>query len=150
MRKVELILAISLALSIIFKNEIPVSIASYMFFPSILLLIMLYLTLGFALFNGVRFREFLKRNKYQNIKGSYLALGILTGILITIFLLSVVFKLMHWSYGIAGIQVTTAFFFLAIIIALLMKNKGNNNIFYTELLPRSCFYASLGMHIILR
>ena len=144
MRKIEFALAVLLGLSILLRDEVR-EIAAYLMAISVTILIPFYFLLGFALFNGVRFRDFLKRKSYINIKGSYIGLGILTGLLIVLFLSSIVFRIMHWPYGGIGLKVSTAILFIVLLSAIAIRNKGNNNVFFTEVLPRSSFYGSMGI-----
>ena len=147
MRKVELVLILSLILAFI-GREYQIGIVPYLFIGSFFPLLLMYFSMSFALFNGVRFRDFFRKNSYINIKAKYLLSAIFLGMTISLFFISLAFKIQHWPWGTAGLRITTLILATVTIAGIIKVRNGNTNVFFKESLPRASFYMSLGAYML--
>ncbi|HEY9178362.1 MAG TPA: hypothetical protein VIN07_11750, partial [Flavipsychrobacter sp.] len=139
MKKVEIIFASALLLSLIFRVTAHKEVA-IMFIISILALLILYTFLGFALFNGIRFRNIFISQSYTAIKPLFLIAGIVHGLTITLLLVSFLFRIQHWVYGTLMMTISSVILALFLIISFFKMQQGSTNPFYKESLTRSGYY----------
>lgn len=139
MKKVEIIFAALLLLSLLFLRVASEEIA-IIFIVSILALILLYTFFGFALFNGIRFRNIFRRQSYSATKPFFLAAGFVHGLAITVLLVALLFKIQHWPYGNLMMNTSSALLALFLGVSIIKKQRGDTNQFYKESLTRSGYY----------
>jgi hypothetical protein len=107
------------------------------------LLVILFLTLssmfyfwfGFALFNEIRFRGILRKESYLDIHSNKILGGILTGWLMSITILGILFKIMSWT----GATIVLASGIIGSIIILIigfLKYQKSNSLFYPRVFKR--------------
>lgn len=102
---------------------------------SCLLLSILYLLFGFALFNNIRFRNILKKESYTGISMLRILLTIGTGFALSSLIIYILFKFQRWSYG--DVSLRMCLIWLAIIITVVaIKYLVSKNKFYSNFLIR--------------
>ncbi len=116
MKKTEIILFILIIISFIMKvMNLPYNTLLITF--SIILLAFLYLTFGFALLNGIRFRNIFKPEGYKTVSILRIFAGIALGFVLSTLVIYCLFKLQFWPYGQQGLQLSLVM--LAIVVAVM-------------------------------
>jgi magnesium-transporting ATPase (P-type) len=100
-----------------------------------LLLSLLYLFFGFALFNGIRLRDILKKKSYEEISTLRMLLTIIIGFVLSMLIIYILFKFQMWPYGQQGLQISLTML-LIIIIVVLIKYVISKDKFYFNFLIR--------------
>lgn len=140
MRKTETVL-ITIGTLIIIVGLINISIGN-IFFTSIgnvflilsfILLALFYLALGFAIFNGIKFREIFKKSSYQNISKKRIFGTLVLGFPFSILILGMLFKIMLWPGAqnmiISGLQFILIVTVILTIYYFIKKPFGFKKIF---------------------
>lgn len=144
MKKVEFTLIIIFILSFVLK-PFSADISIYSFLISFFGLLLLYLCLGFALFNNIRFRDFLKKDAYTNIKSKHLLMGVGLSLIIILLFTAIIFKLQHWPMSSSMLIVATCMLGVTAITGIVKQRRGEAGTFFVLNLPRTSFYFSVGL-----
>lgn len=148
MKKIEFALIIIFILSFVLK-PLSVDISINSFLISLFGLLLLYLCLGFALFNNIRFRDFLKKDAYTNIKSKHLLMGVGLSLLIIVLFTALIFKVQHWAMNSSMLLVATCLLGLITVIGIIKQRRGEVGSFLALNLPRTSFYFSVGLFSLL-
>jgi len=98
-------------------------------------LVFLYCLFGFALFNGLKFREIFEKAKYENINFINIITTIFAGISSSLMVFSILFKIQNWP----GYYMIMFFSSILCIIMILISLIGvlcSNAILYKQILTR--------------
>lgn len=99
---------------------------------STLLLSLLYLTFGFALLNGIRFRKIFKPEGYKNVSILRIFAGIALGFILSIVLIYSLFKLQFWPYGQQGLQLSLIMLAVVIVVIAIFYFMGRKQFLKTN------------------
>lgn len=141
MKKTELILILLALIALIMK---------LMYLPGSLILIVLslsslslfYFYLGFAFFNGIRFRKILKRESYKGISTQRIIIGIGTGFVLNIAAIGVLFKIQSYS-GASMILLISLFGLGILMIFSVIKMRENTDNYYANIFKRVASFGAI-------
>ena len=104
----------------------------------------LYYCLGFALFNGIRFRDMLKADSYKGIGVWRIVIAIGTGMAISWLTIGFMFSILTYpmtrTFLIAG-----AAFAAIMIVPTIIKNAKDKNPFYRKIILRCLVFIIIGV-----
>ena len=133
MKKLEKILIVLSLIGIAMKL-VPVAGGATITVFGILLLALLYILFGFALFNGIRFRDIFKKRAYTGVKTSHILMSAFCGICLFFLLMGIMFKIQAWlgaAIELFSSSVLTTILFIACLIWYLSSpQQFLKNIFY--------------------
>jgi hypothetical protein len=102
----------------------------------------IYMYLGFALFNNLRFRKIFKKESYKEISTKRIVGGIGAGLALSVSAIGILFKFQSWPgasanliMGIVGLSVVT-------IISLIKMQKNKDN-YYSNILKRVAGFGAI-------
>lgn len=147
MRKLEIILIIGAVVGLLLSLfNVPLnSLIVSVFFIGLGLL---YFYLGFALLNGIRFRNILKAESYKGVGPWRIAIAIGTGIALSNLTMGFMFSIL--SYPMAETLLTFGMVLAAIMIILaLIKNARDKNQFYRNIILRCLVFLIIGVVFLL-
>lgn len=102
----------------------------------------IYMYLGFALFNKIRFRKIFKKESYKGISTKRIIGGIGTGLALSFSAIGILFKFQSWPG--ASMQLSIGLFGLGIVtIISLIKIKKSTDNYYTNILKRVAFFGAI-------
>lgn len=107
-----------------------------------LFLSLIYFFLGFALFNGIRFRRLFKSESYKNISSLRILAALAAGFSLSITVIGILFKVMFWP----GSYVNMIFGLICltiITIVLIVKKYNSQSDFGNKILKRSALYGGI-------
>lgn len=149
MKKAEVIIASLTVISLILKlvlNYFPGINALTVLLLSFLSL--LYFHLGFAIFNNIRLRKIFNKESYKNISRLKIFGSIATGLTLSIMVIGILFKVMHWP----GASVNLIFGFIGILIVSIIsviKYLKTKSLYYTKILNRNLVFGAIALFLIL-
>jgi len=109
---------------------------------------LLYFYLGFALFNGIGFRNIFKADFYKGLGPWRIAIAIGTGIALSNLTMGFMFSIL--SYPIAETLLTLGIALAAIMIILaLIKNAQDKNPFYRNIIIRCIVFIVIAVAFLL-
>lgn len=127
MKQLEKILLVIAILGFVLKM-MEIQYSSYVLFISIVILSIIYLFLGFALFNNVRFRNIFKSDSFNSIKAIRLILTVGFGWGLSILSMGILFGILSYPmkeiFLLTGLILTTIF--LIILLIIHAKDKFKN------------------------
>ena len=139
MKKAELILIGLAVLALIMKYfHLPASgILTVLSLSSISVI---YMYLGFALFNNLRFSKIFKKESYQGISTNRIIGGIGTGLALSFSAIGILFKFQSWPG--TTVQLGVGCFGLGIVtVVSLIKIKKSVDGYYSDILKRVAFFG---------
>src|ERR1035437_6127180 len=143
MKRLELILAIIIAIAILMKLTLLPSAGIFLFF-SIMMLSGIYYPFGFAFFNNIDLIEITKKASYKNISVKRIVGAISAGIGISIICTGILFKISHYPGASVmlyiGLDLTT----LVFIISLFRFFKSKDS-FYLNIYKRFAIIGAIGV-----
>jgi hypothetical protein len=102
----------------------------------------IYMYLGFALFNNLRFRKIFKKESYKEISTKRIIGGVGAGLALSVSAIGILFKFQSWPgasvnliIGIIGLTVVT-------IISLIKMQKNTDN-YYSNILKRVAGFGAI-------
>jgi hypothetical protein len=102
----------------------------------------IYMYLGFALFNNLRFRKIFKKESYKEISTKRIIGGVGAGLALSVSAIGILFKFQSWPgasvnliIGIVGLTVVT-------IISLIKMHKNTDN-YYSNILKRVAGFGAI-------
>jgi hypothetical protein len=102
----------------------------------------IYMYLGFALFNNLRFRKIFKKESYKEISTKRIIGGVGAGLALSVSAIGILFKFQSWPgasvnliIGIVGLTVVT-------IISLIKMQKNTDN-YYSNILKRVAGFGAI-------
>ncbi|MFD2602203.1 GldL-related protein [Flavobacterium suzhouense] len=105
------------------------------------LLSVLYFYFGFAFFNGIRARDMFKKSSYAGIKGIRIPGAIFTGMLSSVAVIGILFKVMMWPGASVMLLVGIVPFFVLTLITI-VKYFGNKDEYYKRIFLRTIVFGS--------
>jgi hypothetical protein len=143
MKQTEKILALIfvMALALKFMN---VPGTSILLTYSLTFLAIIYFYFGFALLNGIRLRKIFKKDSYQGVSVLRIIGAIGLGMIFSLLVLAILFKIQHWLGSSLYFKVGLTFLLIAIIIAL-FKFLKSKQAFYKNALIRSLIIISISI-----
>jgi putative Mn2+ efflux pump MntP len=143
MKKLELILIIGAVVGLVMKF-FNVPLDSLIVSVFLITLGCLYFYLGFALFNGIRFRDIFKADSYKGLGIWRILIAIGTGIAISWLTIGFMFSILN--YPMAGTFLIAGIVFAAIMIILaLIRNMRDKNKFYRNIVLRCLVFIIIGV-----
>jgi hypothetical protein len=143
MKRLELILAIVIALAILMKLTLMPSAGIFLFF-SMMLLSGIYYPFGFAFFNNIDLIEITKKASYKEISIKRIVGAISAGIGLSIICTGILFKISHYQGAslmlYIGLDLTT----LVFIISLFRFLKSKDH-FYITIYKRFAIIGAIGV-----
>lgn len=143
MKKAEITLIITAIIGVIL-SFIPVPGGNILTILSITFLACMYFYFGFALFNGIRFRDIFKKASYQGISALRIVVAIAVGMCISTALTGIEFRLMMWE-GTAVMLLVGSFSVCLMTIVAVIKYATGKSPFYLNILKRSVPYTLLAI-----
>lgn len=135
MKQTEIIIGVTILLLMILRLFFTYSYAALLITLLTLLLSMLYVVFGFGLLNQIRFRNLFKKESYKDVSILRLLGAMVTGIVLSILAISILFKFQRWPYG-NIILLIGLVSLLPIITSVIFKFFAHKNRFYRTLLIR--------------
>lgn len=146
MKKTELILiALALLALVLVKIEMTGAILIILF--TYLLLSVFYFLFGFALFNGIDYKEILVPETYKNIPGWKIILGIFMGWLSSVMVSGVLFTVQQYPGGELMLMISLVPLFVIHIIAYFTLHPGTSNLMRLSLFWRNYIMLALGFAV---
>jgi hypothetical protein len=147
MKKLEIILMVGASTGLLLALlNVPLSSLIVSIFYVVLGL--LYFYLGFALLNGIRFRDILKVDSYRGIGPWRIAIAIGSGIALSN--LTIGFMCSILTYPMAEIFLTYGIAIAAIMIILsLIKGARDKNVFYRTIIVRCLVFIAIAVAFLL-
>lgn len=102
----------------------------------------LYFYLGFAIINGIHIRKAFKRESYKDISAGKIFGAIATGVVISMALVGIMFKVMFWAGGSLMMIVGLTGIFVITAIGI-FKFAAAKSTHYTKLLSRLLVYGTI-------
>lgn len=109
------------------------------------ILSLFYFVLSLALFNGIHFKDILKKNSYQNISGKKLIGSVGLGIALSYIIIGIMFEIQSYpgadyilSIGIVSVGIIA-------IIAAVFYFKNKREAFYLRVFKRIVIYLIIGI-----
>ena len=143
MKKAEIILGAISIISLIL-NLFLVAITNRIFVLSSVILAAFYMYFSFALFNGVKYSQLMKRIAYQGISKMRILTAVITGLAISMVIIGLLFNYQFWPGG------DEQAFFGVIILSLvlvvsLIKYVTSKSTFYIGTIKRAAIYLCFGV-----
>jgi hypothetical protein len=138
MRKTEKILIVLIIIGQLMRI-FEVSGGSVISISAAMLLAFLYLFFGFALFNGVRFRNIFQKGSFH-MDRKQIAISVFLGLGLAFSIMGIVFKLQILKE--ANITLMTGIIIMAVLLAILLKYWKNTS-FYSRIIIRVIGYGIL-------
>lgn len=135
MKKAEIILIITAIIGIAL-SLIPVPGGNILTILSITFLACMYFYFGFAIFNGIRFRDIFRKASYQGISALHIVGAIAVGMSASAVIIGLLFKFMMWQGGGPMLFVGGASLLLIAIVALI-KYIFSKSPYYLSILKRA-------------
>ncbi|PZR19316.1 MAG: hypothetical protein DI539_14440 [Flavobacterium psychrophilum] len=108
------------------------------------LLAMLYFYFGFAFFNGIRTRDMFKKSSYAGIKGVRIPGAIFTGMLLSVAVVGILFKVMMWP-GASFMLLVGIVPFFVLTLTTILKYSGNKDGYYKRIFVRTIVFGSVSL-----
>lgn len=109
-------------------------------------LALVYIFFSFALFNGIRFRDLIKRTSYIGVSATHIIGAILTGFTLAHACVALLFCLNLWP-GAKVLLLMAIIPQMAILVLSMIKSRGAHREFYRRILTRAA--TILGLCIVL-
>lgn len=108
----------------------------------------IYMYLGFALFNGIRLRNIFKKDSYKGISTMRIVGAVAAGIALSMTIIGLLFKMQSWPG--ASFNLGAGLFGLLIVTVIgLVKYSKNKSDFYTKIFKRVAIFGGLGLILLL-
>ncbi len=102
----------------------------------------IYMYLGFALFNNLRFRKIFQKDSYKGISTKRIVGGIATGLALSSSAIGILFKFQSWPG--ASMQLGIGLFGLGMVTVIsLIKIKKSTDSYYQNILKRVAFFGAI-------
>ena len=135
MKKMELILGISIVSLMTLRIVTNFSYSVILIAITSLVLSLIYFFLSFGLLNEIRLRNIFKKESYAG-KSSWRMIGtILTGLVLSLVVIYSLFKFMRWPFGNEGLRISLYGLIIVLVITII-KLVLSKNKFYRNLLIR--------------
>jgi hypothetical protein len=147
MKKLEIILIIGAVVGLLMALfDLPLnSLVVSLFF---LVLALIYFYLGFALFNGIRFRDILKSESYKGLGTWRIAVAIITGIALSEITIGLMFTLL--DYPMARPLLTFGLVLTSIMLLLAaVRNAKEKDRFYRNIILRCAVFIIIDVVFLL-
>jgi len=105
-------------------------------------LTLIYWCFGFALFNSIRLSKIFNKAAYQGISAKRIIGGIVTGLVLSVGVIGVMFKFLSWPGAMAQLQ---SGLFLMVIVAIVAAYKmlGSKDGYYSKILKRLALFGAI-------
>lgn len=134
MRIVEKVLGVLIMLSLFMKFNLWVG-GMLLAVLSFSMLSFLYYPLGFALINGLRFRDAFKKESFKSISTRRIVGGVATGFVLSHLLIAILFKIQYWPG--ADLMLKTSLISAALLLLIsLVRFLKNKDAYYTRIFKR--------------
>jgi hypothetical protein len=141
MKKTELVLIGIAILALIMKMfHLPAS--GILTVLSLSSLSVIYMYLGFALFNNIRFRKIFKKETYKEISTKRIIGGIGTGLALSVSLIGILFKFQSWPGASANLIMGIVTLSIVAIISLIKMKKSEDD-YYSNILKRIAIFGAI-------
>jgi hypothetical protein len=118
MKKTEIILFILICIAFIMKiMNWPYNALIITF--SCLFLSMLYMSLGFAIFNNISFKGIFKKESFKSISTLRIVGGVGLGFIFSMLVIYSLFRIQFWPYGQFGLQTSLILLAISVIIIII-------------------------------
>ncbi|MBC7487938.1 MAG: hypothetical protein H7282_14440 [Cytophagaceae bacterium] len=107
-------------------------------------LVLMYFFLGFAFFNGIRLRKVFKRTSYKGIKTSKIIGAIGTGIVLSLCLVGIMFKLMFWP-GQQQMLFSSLTLLVPVFVISIVKYARAKSPYYINIMTRLFIIGGLSL-----
>jgi len=137
MRIIEKILIALAAVALVFKISHYLG-GGIMIVISLMMLSWLYMFLGFALFNGLGFRQLIKNESYKGIHAKQIIHAIAAGLAASVSLVGIVFKVQYWpgaSFQLLDGIITGAIVLVITFVSFIKQRKPLHMRIFARLLP---------------
>lgn len=148
MKQTEIIIGIGILLLMVLRLFFTYPYAALLITLLTLLLSMLYFVFSFGLLNQIRFRNLFKKESYKDISILRIIGTIGTGFVLSLILISILFKFQRWPYG-SMILLIGLVSVLPIIVVAVFKFITNRTSFYRALLIRLSIISLVGLLLFL-
>lgn len=146
MKKAELIIItlsiIALGLDLFFTSN------SFLALLPLIFLSMFYMYLSFAIFNGIRLRNILKKESYTVVSPIRIIGAIGTGFALSTTIFGIISKFQCWPGASSNISVGLLGLLIITIIGLIKYSK-NKSEYYTRIFKRIAIFGGLGLILFL-
>ena len=105
---------------------------------------MLYMYLGFAIFNQIGFRQIFRKKSYESVSGMRILGAIAAGFTLSILLTGLLFKIMLWP-GSGPMLTVSAFPCMIIMIVGLIRYSRDQSPYYTFIFKRLGIFGALAL-----
>ncbi len=124
----------------------PVPFGLELFTLSMLLLSLCYFFGGFLLFNSIGLKNIGNRKAYEGVKSMRIIGSVLTGFVLSVLVIGILFVYMLWPFGYANLQTGLIMTGIVLIVSI-MKNGSTTNdaSFYKRMILRVCIIGAVGM-----
>ncbi|MFZ6052947.1 hypothetical protein [Halocola ammonii] len=128
MKKLEKTLIVLIVMSFIMRVLVlPFGTTLFVFSSGSLALVYAYF--GFALFNGVGFKEIFKKGSFKGVGAWLILLAIFAGLVLSVTVVGIEFRLMQWPNSKVLLGGGLIGLLLVFVFALIARAKGNTPLF---------------------
>jgi len=107
-------------------------------------LVLMYFFFSFAFFNGIRLRKIFKRTSYKGIKTSRIIGAIAAGIVLSLCLVGIMFKLMFWP-GQQQMLLGSLVLLVPVAVISLIKYASGKSPYYIKIITRLFIIGGLSL-----
>ena len=102
----------------------------------------IYMYLGFALFNNIHFRKIFKKETYKEISTKRIIGGVGTGLALSVSVIGILFKFQSWPGASANLIMAIVTLSILAIISLIKMKKSEDN-YYSNILKRIAIFGAI-------
>ena len=146
-KPIEVLLLASILVALLFK-EFHLPGASLSIILSAGILSMLYCYFGIILFTGIKLKTIFKKESYSPFSTGKIIGSILVGLLLSILLIVVLFKLMSWPGAIIMLLMPLGLLGIPLLLVL-VKYVKTKSVFYRNMLIRVLVIGGFGLFLFL-
>lgn len=147
MKNLEKILGLAAIIALIMKLFL-IPFGGVLTILSLSTLACVYYPFGFALFNGIRFRDVFKKISFRGVSKWQIIGGVSLGIGLAVMCMGILFRVQEWPGSgiilIAGLLIT-----FAVLIVALIKYSKTKSEYYTPLFLRIGIIGGLGLILLI-
>ncbi len=143
MKRIEIGLVVFAILSISLRIGQVVG-SSFLTMVSFLIMSCFYYGFSFALFNGIKFREILRRQSYQNVTAIHIITSIIAGMGIATLLIGILYRILNFN-GASELIVSGIITLSIAIVITIWRFIKERHVVYKRIWQRTALVLGLGL-----